>query len=89
LKIGEYAIRQLQSERIRGKFDDLLESSKMTHALLGSAGFARRLFLGLALLHENGLCRLARARWGNTKCRLGRPSALRLGAGMSTRPPHA
>jgi hypothetical protein len=51
----------------------------MTHALLGSTGFTGKLFLGLALLYKNGLCRLARAWWVNTKCRLGRPSALRLG----------
>jgi hypothetical protein len=61
----------------------------MTHALLGSTGFTRKLLLGLALLYKNGLCRLARAWWRNTKCRLGRSSALMLGVGMSTRPQHA
>jgi hypothetical protein len=61
----------------------------MTHGLLGSTGFTGKLFLGLALLYENGLYRLARALCGNTKCRLGRPSALRLGVVMSTRPQHA
>jgi hypothetical protein len=59
LRIGECAIRQLQSERIRGKsISPQRESGKTTHALLGSTGFTRKLFLGLALLYENGMCRL-------------------------------